>query len=124
MAELLKKLGSAALKPRQVGEVWHKASISAKRAAKLRKEALLAGREWPFDAPEEGKPHPYDRKLKGHKWDKTKEARQAAIQEKLAGMDERIAAHRAARRDYLQGVSLLDRLLLTPKQIREKTRKA
>lgn len=42
----------------------------------------------------------------------------------LAGMDARIEAHRAARRDYLKGVSVIDRLLMSPKQIREKVRKA
>lgn len=49
--------------------------------------------------------------------------RVAAIEEKLGGMQGRIDGHREARRDYLKGVGLLDKLLLTPKQIREKIRK-
>lgn len=44
MAHLLANLGKEALKPQKVGNVWHKAIISAKNAARLRKEALLAGR--------------------------------------------------------------------------------
>lgn len=40
--QLLKRLGEAALKPRLVDGIWRKAPISAKNAARLRKESLLA----------------------------------------------------------------------------------
>lgn len=43
-ARLLEKLGEAALKPQKVGDVWRKAAISAKNAAKLRREWLLEGK--------------------------------------------------------------------------------
>ena len=43
MAHLLAKLGRAALEPQLVNGVWHKAAISAKNAARLRREALLSG---------------------------------------------------------------------------------
>ncbi len=43
MAHLLAKLGRAALEPQLVNGVWHKAVISAKNAARLRREALLSG---------------------------------------------------------------------------------
>ena len=43
MATLLAKLGAAALKPQLVDGVWHKAAISAKNAARLRRETLLSG---------------------------------------------------------------------------------
>lgn len=44
MAEILKRFGAEALKPRKFSGVWRKAAISAKNAARLRKEALLEGR--------------------------------------------------------------------------------
>jgi hypothetical protein len=44
MAHLLIRLGEEALKPRAVNGVWRPAAISAKNAAKLRKQTLLAGR--------------------------------------------------------------------------------
>ena len=44
MAHLLAKLGKEALQPQLIEGVWRKAAISAKNAARLRKEALLAGR--------------------------------------------------------------------------------
>ena len=42
-ARLLEKLGKEALQPQLVNGVWRKAAISAKNAARLRKETLLAG---------------------------------------------------------------------------------
>lgn len=45
MAHLLARLGEAALKPHKLATgVWHKAVLSAKNAARLRKETLLKGR--------------------------------------------------------------------------------
>ena len=65
------------------------------RAGRLR-------REWPFEQPaDESKRHPYDRKLKGHKWDKTKEARQAAIQEKVRRLHKQIAVLVAANQQLV-----------------------
>lgn len=45
MAHLLARLGEAALKPHKLATgVWHKAVLSAKNAARLRKDTLLEGR--------------------------------------------------------------------------------
>lgn len=72
MAHLLAKLGKEALRPQRVNGIWHKAAISAKNAARLRKEALLEGRAWEFDEP----PKEYKfRKPKGHKHDRLKPQR-------------------------------------------------
>ena len=45
-AALLKQLGEKALHPVKVGDIWHKAAISAKNLAKERRIALLLGRYW------------------------------------------------------------------------------
>ena len=44
MAHLLAKLGKDALRPQLVNGTWRKALISAKNAARLRKEAFAEGR--------------------------------------------------------------------------------
>jgi hypothetical protein len=45
MAHLLARLGEAALKPHKLATgVWRKAVLSAKNAARLRKDTLLEGR--------------------------------------------------------------------------------
>jgi hypothetical protein len=41
MAHLLAKLGKDALRPQNIGGVWRKAVVSAKNAARLRKDTLL-----------------------------------------------------------------------------------
>ena len=51
MAHLLAKLGRAALEPQLVNGVWHKAAVSAKNAARLRREALLSGECVPAQSP-------------------------------------------------------------------------
>ncbi|GAB4818433.1 hypothetical protein N2152v2_005479 [Parachlorella kessleri] len=117
MAHLLAKLGEAALKPQKVGDVWRKAAISAKNVARLRREWLLAGKEWPYDPVKEV---PKPRKPKGHKHDKQKVVREKAIEANMANMEDRVAAYRKS--NQLQNVSLLDRLLNTPKQLRLKQR--
>jgi hypothetical protein len=43
-AALLAKLGAEALRPQYLNGSWRKAAISAKNQARLRREALLAGR--------------------------------------------------------------------------------
>ena len=44
MARQLAKFGAEALKPQLKEGVWHKAKISAKTAAKLKKQFLLEGK--------------------------------------------------------------------------------
>ncbi len=51
---------------------WHKPAISAKNLARLRREALLAGEEWPYDKPAA---EVQRRKPKGHKHDREKPLR-------------------------------------------------
>ncbi|KAL4422994.1 hypothetical protein ABPG77_005474 [Micractinium sp. CCAP 211/92] len=118
--ELLSKLGRAAVTFNRVGEgSWRKPAISAKNLARLRREALLAGEEWPYDKPAA---EVQRRKPKGHKHDREKPLREAAIQKKLAEADKRIAEYRAAQHAPMREASLVDRILLTPKQIREKAK--
>jgi hypothetical protein len=57
---------------------------------------------------------------KGHKVDKTKPERLAKIEANLKDMDEKIAKHREARRTRLDKLPYIDRMLLSPKQQREK----
>jgi hypothetical protein len=44
MAHLLAKLGEAALKPQFINGSWRSALISGRKAAKLKRECLLAGK--------------------------------------------------------------------------------
>ena len=43
MAHLLAKLGQEAVRAQNIGGVWRKAVVSAKNAARVRKDTLLAG---------------------------------------------------------------------------------
>ena len=43
-ARALKKLGARAFQPVKVGDIWRKPAVSAKNAAKLKKEAITEGR--------------------------------------------------------------------------------
>lgn len=58
--------------PLQINGSWQKPLISAKNAARLRKEALQQGKEWPFDKPAAEAAR---RKPKGHKHDREKPLR-------------------------------------------------
>lgn len=58
--------------PLQINGSWHKPLISAKNAARLRKEALQQGKEWPFEKPAA---EAVRRKPKGHKHDREKPLR-------------------------------------------------
>lgn len=49
MANALKKLGEAALKPLYRDGSWRKPKCSARIAADLKKEALASGRQEPFN---------------------------------------------------------------------------
>lgn len=117
-AALLKQLGEKALRPVKVGDIWHKAAVSAKNLAKERKLTLLGGRPWEFDQETAGQGKGYRRKLKGHKHDKLASARQDDIRKNLEGMGDRIKAYRESRK--LKESSILDQLLMTPKQRRLK----
>ncbi|KAL3159074.1 hypothetical protein ABBQ32_011072 [Trebouxia sp. C0010 RCD-2024] len=117
-SKALKELGEKAFQPLKVGDIWHKAAISAKSLAKLRRQTLAKGSEWQFDRDLPARPTGFLRKVKGHKHDKLAAARQEEIQKNLDGMAERIQKYRDSRK--LKEASLLDQLLLTPKQLRLK----
>ncbi|KAI3437914.1 hypothetical protein D9Q98_000359 [Chlorella vulgaris] len=120
MAHLLAKLGEAAIKwQRTQSGVWRKPAISAKNLARLRRETLLEGGEWPYEKPVVETKR---RKPKGHKHDREKPQREAAIQKKLEVVDERIAEYRKSQHEAMREASLMDRVLLTPKQIRLKAK--
>ncbi|KAI7842612.1 hypothetical protein COHA_003716 [Chlorella ohadii] len=117
--KLLEKLGQEALRFRPVAGSWHKPAISAKNAARLRKETLAEGGEWAYERAAEPARR---RKPKGHKHDREKPLREAEIARKLEQADQRIADYRAAQHAPMREASLMDRLLLTPKQIRQKVK--
>lgn len=117
MAQWLAKLGAEAFKPQKVNGVWRKAVLSPLAAARLRKQYILEGREWPYEKPP-SEPKPI--KCKGHKHDKLKAQRVATIEKNMEEMPQRIAAYRESRK--LKDVSLLDRLLMTSKEIRAKNK--
>ncbi|CAI7862581.1 unnamed protein product [Closterium sp. NIES-54] len=72
------------LRPSFVNGKWRGAAISAKNRARLRRETLLAGEEWPYDAPRKE----MKTKIKGHKHDKEAAVRQEKIAENMAKMPE------------------------------------
>uniref|UniRef100_A0A061R0U9 MRPL25 domain-containing protein n=1 Tax=Tetraselmis sp. GSL018 TaxID=582737 RepID=A0A061R0U9_9CHLO len=112
---LLQKLGEAALQPTFVNGKWRKPAISAKNVARLRKEDLLAGKEWPYEKPRSDPPY---KQPKGHKRHKELEQRAKKVEEKLASMDDKIAQYRESVR--IKDVLPFDQIMLTPKQIRQK----
>lgn len=64
---------------------WTPLAITARHRARLRKETLLAGGEWPYDAPRK----PMKTRQKGHKVDREaalKRARTAELMEKMPQM--------------------------------------
>ncbi|CAD7695999.1 unnamed protein product [Ostreobium quekettii] len=120
-ARVLEKLGEAALKRFRVDGKWKKAPLSARQIAKLRKECLLLGGEWPYEHVWPGTKKPVSQKKpKGHKWEAEKVERQKKIEENMKQMPKRIAEYKESLK--LKNVSLLDQLTLMPKQIRQKYR--
>ncbi|CAM6103003.1 unnamed protein product [Calypogeia fissa] len=64
---------------------WKPLAISARHRAKLRKETLLAGEDWPYDAPRKE----MKTRIKGHKVDRIaaeKRAKTAELMEKMPQM--------------------------------------
>ncbi|CAI5970934.1 unnamed protein product [Closterium sp. NIES-64] len=66
------------LRPSFVNGKWRGAAISAKNRARLRRETLLSGEEWPYDAPRKE----MKTKIKGHKHDK-----EAAVSKRIGGFN-------------------------------------
>eukprot|EP00002_Diphylleia_rotans_P032261 TRINITY_DN675_c0_g1_i1.p2 TRINITY_DN675_c0_g1~~TRINITY_DN675_c0_g1_i1.p2 ORF type:complete len:122 (-),score=34.86 TRINITY_DN675_c0_g1_i1:69-434(-) len=90
-------------KPRLVNGVWHKADISARKLAEIRKFVLMDGHEWPLDAEEakrrvERKVRP----IKGRKADLQKPARLEKIAKAMEKMPELVAKHKKTVRELRQ----------------------
>mmetsp|Transcript_22252 Transcript_22252/g.57009 ORF Transcript_22252/g.57009 Transcript_22252/m.57009 type:complete len:127 (+) Transcript_22252:213-593(+) len=118
---LLEKLGGAVLRPTYVDGRWRKPAVSAKNAARLRKEELMAGNEWPHEKPDSGLPYGQYKPPKGHRRHEQEAARKKKIEENLLKVvDKKIEDYRASR--VLKDVPLLDRLMYTPKKIRNKAK--
>ncbi|KAJ7545071.1 hypothetical protein O6H91_09G106000 [Diphasiastrum complanatum] len=67
------------------GGLWTPLAISARHRARLRKQTLLAGREWPYDQPRKE----MKTKMKGHKVDREaaeKRKRTVELMEKMPQM--------------------------------------
>lgn len=116
-ARKLAQLGAAALLPQKVNGVWHKAAVSPLAAARLRKQAILEGREWPHDKPATEKKPVW---CKGKKHDKQKVHRLANIQKNMEDMPKRVEQYRESLK--MKDIPLLDRLLMTTKELKEKAR--
>jgi hypothetical protein len=128
---LLKKLGAAAIEPTQVGSVWRKPAISAKNLAKLKKskeykdacEEILGGAGRASKSPETSHGRPLGRANKGHKHDRLRDQQVEKRQTLLESMDARIAEYREKKRGLNEkNTSALDRIVLTKKQLRLKSR--
>uniref|UniRef100_A0A7S1X0S4 MRPL25 domain-containing protein n=1 Tax=Tetraselmis chuii TaxID=63592 RepID=A0A7S1X0S4_9CHLO len=117
---VLEKLGEVALKPSHVNGRWRKAAVSAKNAARLRKEELVAGNEWPYEKPHSDSPYGQYKPAKGHKRHEEERARAKKIEENLKTADQKIADYRASK--IIKDVPLLDSLVYTPKKIRAKAK--
>lgn len=114
-AHLLAKLGKDAVQPRKVGSVWRKAAVSAKNIARLRKSEEF---DWLNSISE--KKEKKERPPKGHKHDRLKVELEKQRAEKMANMSKIVAEYRQKKND--PNVSALDRLVLTKKQLRQKSR--
>lgn len=124
MAHILQRLGEAALMFRQVGQKTLPPIISRRQAAAIKRQYDELGKPWPyahlFPGPAKNQ-EPYNgMRQKGHKRLREQESRQAEIEKKMQQMPSIIAEYRASRRIKWEEVPLVDRLLLSRRQIRDK----
>ncbi|GLC50176.1 hypothetical protein PLESTB_000350800 [Pleodorina starrii] len=91
---------------------------------KLREQYYAIGLSWPFEDIVPGKPQlpPGSDKYAARQREKEQKraAREKEIADAMASMPKRIADYRESRKLDWSEVSAIDRLLLTPGQIREK----
>lgn len=121
LAKLL-RLGASALKPtKQADGTWHMAEVSARAAARLRKQAQLAGMPWVYEEPAK-RSRIFERICKGHKADRARPEREARVAAGLAKQAELLAA-RVKAREPKPG-DWLDREMLTATERRMKARAA
>ncbi|KAK3274445.1 hypothetical protein CYMTET_17369 [Cymbomonas tetramitiformis] len=113
----------AVLQPRYVEGIWKPPLLPARFVAKLRKGVLMEGLEWPWEKP---RAPLKEVKCKGHKREARRDARLAAVKQKMDNLDKIIADFKASK-VYKPKTPLdfrLDNLLLSPTQKRLKyTRK-
>jgi hypothetical protein len=124
MAHILKRLGEAALQFRQVGNKTLPPIISRREAAALKKQFQAEGKPWPYEHifPGPAKNDPPYRNMfqKGHKVDKLKEIKAKEIEKKMQEMPALIAEYRKSQRINWDDVPLLDKVLLSRREIRDK----
>ncbi|GIL91732.1 hypothetical protein Vretimale_14861 [Volvox reticuliferus] len=124
MAHLLHRFGAKALLPRKKGDKILPPLISFENALKLREQFYAIGFQWPYENIVPGKPQlpPGSEAYAARQREKEQKraAREKEIADAMAAMPKRIAEYRESRKLDWSEVSALDRLLLTPGQIREK----
>lgn len=72
---------------------WKPLAISARHRARLRKETLLAGGDWPYDAPRKE----MKTRIKGHKVDRLAEQKRAKTAELMEKMPQMLAEAKKRR---------------------------
>ncbi|KAK8615034.1 hypothetical protein V6N13_068820 [Hibiscus sabdariffa] len=83
---------------------WKPLGISARRRARLRKETLLAGQDWPYD-PERKEMRT---KMKGHKCDRISAEKRENTANLMLKMPEMLLAYKKRRKFCLQVFALRD----------------
>jgi len=97
-AEFIRDLATK-IRPTFPNGRYREAEISARKRAKIRKEALLAGLEWPHDAPR----RPEKPWMKGHKHEREAAARQGRIAELMEKMPQILADWRKRKAEQKLG---------------------
>ncbi|GAQ81446.1 hypothetical protein KFL_000800240 [Klebsormidium nitens] len=91
-AQNVKALASK-LRSQWIDGKWIAPKIKAREAAKLKRETLLSGREWPHDPPRKEMKNI----MKGHKHDRIAAERRKKIEETMARMPQIIADFKAKK---------------------------
>ena len=118
----LVRLGAAALLPTKSADgTWRGAALSAKALARLRRDARLEGREWPYEQSREPSTV-FQRLPKGHRADREAPVREARVVAGLARQVDLLGVREKARAPKVGAEAFLDRELLTTKELRIKSR--
>lgn len=76
---------------------WKKPTLSRRKIAKMRKDTLLRGEEWPWEKESKRVPGAGPVRRKGKKVELTRAARLLRIEEKMKSMPEKLEAHKRER---------------------------
>eukprot|EP00898_Chlorokybus_atmophyticus_P007539 jgi/Chlat1/7787/Chrsp66S07254 len=106
------------IKPALVNGVWRKAAISARIVARMRREELLAGRDWPFEQPRKE----MKTVMKGHKCDREKAERVKRIEENMKNMPQILADWKKSKMAKKSPELTMDDIFLTKEEKRLKAR--